>query len=112
MTAAANRFGPSVLGKAVAAYRRAVSLYPNSANIGPRLAEALLAVGDMAAFRREARTALQLDRETPHLDKKLPDDVRNRLMRSLGSGAVILSAAKNLACQPLPPGIARFCGSC
>ena len=75
-----------VLGKAVAADRRAVSLYPNSGQYRAKLAEALLAVGDMAAFRREARTALELDRETPHLDKKLPDDVRNRLTRSLGPG--------------------------
>ena len=32
---------------------------------------------------REAREALRLDRLTPHLDKKLPDPVRERLEAQL-----------------------------
>jgi tetratricopeptide (TPR) repeat protein len=77
-----------ILGQAVAAYRQAVRLYPNSAQYRARLAEALLAAGVTAAFRQEAQSALRLDRATPHLDKKLPDDVRNRLMRGLRGGPV------------------------
>jgi cytochrome c-type biogenesis protein CcmH/NrfG len=77
-------FRPILLSKAVEAYRQAVLLYPNSAQYRAKLAEALLAQGNTDDFPREAETALRLDRETPHLDKKLPDDVRSRLLRGLG----------------------------
>ena len=68
--------------KALAAYRRAVMLYPNGAVYRGKLAEAYRASGDMPAFRREAELALQLDGLTPHADKKLPADLRERLARS------------------------------
>ncbi|MEN6457581.1 MAG: O-antigen ligase family protein [Thermoguttaceae bacterium] len=77
--------GPSeALSKALAAYRRAVELYPNSANHRASLAEACHATGLSAEFRREAEAALRLDQLTPHADKKLPSPMRNRLLRWLG----------------------------
>jgi len=64
-------------------YCRAVQLYPNNAIYRAKLAEAYRAAGESSAFRREAKTALWLDKVTPHVDKKLPADVRDRLLRSL-----------------------------
>ena len=72
------------IGKAVRAYGRAVRLYPNSPLYRARLAEAHAADGDQPAFRREAEKALRLDEETPHVDKKLPAELRERLIRDLG----------------------------
>ena len=72
------------LAKSVAAYRRAVQLYPNSGLYEAKLAVALDAVGDRSAFRRAAETALRLDKITPHADKKLPADLRKKLQRGLG----------------------------
>ena len=66
------------------AYRQAVSLYPNSAVYRAKLAEACRTSGDQPAFRREAQLALQLDQDTPHSDKKLPAELRDRLLRELG----------------------------
>jgi O-antigen ligase len=68
---------------AIGAYSRAVRLYPNSAMCHARLAEAYLATVDRAAFAREAETALRLDRITPHKDKKLPLQLRDRLSAEL-----------------------------
>ena len=48
-----------------------------------RLAEACRAVGDQPAFRRQAEAALRLDNATPHSDKKLPADLRDRLQQGL-----------------------------
>ncbi|MEN6450289.1 MAG: O-antigen ligase family protein [Thermoguttaceae bacterium] len=70
---------PEAIRGAVAAYRQAVALYPNSAIHHAKLAEAYRAAGDRSAFRREAEAALRLDRLTPHADKKLPADLRSRL---------------------------------
>jgi len=69
--------------KAVDAYRHAVRLYPNSAVYHAKLAEAYRAAGNRSAFRQEADTALRLDEATPHLDKKLPAELRGRLSRGL-----------------------------
>ncbi len=65
--------------KAVAAYRRAVQLYPNSGLHRAKLALALRAAGDRHGFHTEARAALRLDRLTPHADKKLSEELRNRI---------------------------------
>ncbi len=61
------------------AYRRAVDLYPNSALNRANMAEAYLAAGDEVLFRSQAEYALWLDGITPHVDKKLPAAVRERL---------------------------------
>ena len=71
-----TRLASDALDKAVAAYREAVRLYPNDAMCRGLLAESELAAGNRAAFRREAEIALQLDRITPHANKKLPEDMR------------------------------------
>lgn len=64
-------------------YRRAVALYPTSALLRADLAQSLLATGDREGFRREAEEALRLSDATPHADKKLPDELRESLSRSL-----------------------------
>jgi hypothetical protein len=38
------------------------------------------ASGDEEEFRREADRALELDELTPHKDKKLPQDIKRRLV--------------------------------
>jgi len=68
---------------AVADYHRAVELYPNSPLYQAKLAEACRAAGDWAGFRAAAAAALRLDQATPHLDKKLPAALRERLSRAL-----------------------------
>ena len=74
-----NRIAGNAVSKAVEAYRRTVELYPNSAMNRAKLAEAYRTAGDREAYRREAETALRLDKATPHADKKLPAALRNRL---------------------------------
>lgn len=71
----------SDLKKAIAAYRRAVELYPTRSLYRARLALALKAAGDEAASREQADEALRLDGLTPHADKKLPDELRGELER-------------------------------
>lgn len=72
---------PEFAQKALGCYRRAVELYPNSAVSRAWLALAMNDVGDEAGFEREAARALELDALTPHLDKKLDDKLRDRLLR-------------------------------
>ncbi|HWB13187.1 MAG TPA: O-antigen ligase family protein [Pirellulales bacterium] len=62
------------LDQAVTHYRRAVELYPNYPLAHASLAIAL-AAADHADARREAIVALELHRETPHLDQKLPREL-------------------------------------
>jgi tetratricopeptide (TPR) repeat protein len=69
------------MGKAVTACRRAVELYPNSGLGRATLALALDAAGDQEGFHQQAEAALRLDALTPHADRKLPDELRNRLLR-------------------------------
>lgn len=72
---------PEFAQKAVNCHRRAVELYPNSAVSRAWLALAMKDAGDEAGFEREATLALELDTLTPHLDKKLDDKLRTRLLR-------------------------------
>ena len=72
-----------VIEQAVAAYQRALRLYPNNAAYRVKSAEAYRAADDEQAFRHEAEAALRLDDATPHTDKKLPAEVRDRLVRDL-----------------------------
>lgn len=74
---------PATIDPAVDAYEKAVALYPNSALHRAKLTEACRAVGATLAFRREAQAALELDDVTPHIDKKLPVELRDRLRQSL-----------------------------
>ena len=67
---------------AIRSYRRAVQLYPNSATCRAKLALACQTAGDQQAFRRQRDRAIELDRLTPHPDKKLPDELRRRLLRT------------------------------
>jgi len=70
------------LQQACAAMRRTVELYPNSAVDHANLAVALRVAGDESGYRGEREQALWLDKTTPHLDKKLPDELRKSLERS------------------------------
>jgi tetratricopeptide (TPR) repeat protein len=72
---------PARLEMAVRSYRRAVELYPNSATCRAKLALAYQAAGDQEAFHQQRDRAIELDRLTPHADKKLPDELRRRLLR-------------------------------
>jgi O-antigen ligase len=75
-----------VIEEAVAAYRHAVQLYPNSALYRARLAEAYRVAGEQDSFRREAEMALRLDDATPHSNKKLPTSLHDHLVQGLGGG--------------------------
>jgi hypothetical protein len=82
-TGQGGRGAEKAIATAVADYRRAVELYPNSPLCQAKLAEACRAAGDGAGFRAAAAAALRLDQATPHLDKKLPDALRDRFSRAL-----------------------------
>lgn len=73
---------PEDLQMARKMHQRAVKLYPNSAIGHAKLAATYRAAGQGTEFRQEAERALQLDAITPHLDKKLPEDIRESLKRS------------------------------
>ncbi len=62
--------------KASEAYRRCVMRYPTSASLRAKFAETLWEAGQTEPAAKETRRALELDAQTPHLDKKL--DARNR----------------------------------
>jgi tetratricopeptide (TPR) repeat protein len=70
------------LRRTIQSYRRAVELYPTSATGRAKLALAYQTSGDQEAFRRERDRAIEFDRLTPHADKKLPDELRRRLLRN------------------------------
>ena len=74
------------LDRALRAYRAAVMYYPNSALYRARLALAHQAAGNLASFEDEAAKALELDEATPHVDKKLPEELRERLRQGGGPG--------------------------
>jgi tetratricopeptide (TPR) repeat protein len=71
------------LDRAITSYQQAVALYPNSALRRARLAMAHLAAGDQKQFAAEATEALLLDERTPHADKKLDPEVREKLSNAL-----------------------------
>ncbi len=83
------------LDQAIRLLESAATLYPNSCRIRADLAETYLLKPDLEGFERERAEALRLDELTPHLDKKLPDEQRQRLsrivsapdMRALRTGA-------------------------
>ena len=71
-----------LLEKGIKLLKHATELYPNDCRKHADLAEAYLAAGDQPNYRHERDEALRLDQLTPHLDKKLPDEQRQRLTRS------------------------------
>lgn len=71
------------LDKAIRLLESAASLYPNSCRIRADLAETYLSKPDPAGYERERAEALRLDSLTPHLDKKLSDEQRQRLNRTI-----------------------------
>ena len=68
---------------ALDAYRRAVSLYPTNCRYRADLSGVLEETGDIAGARREAAEALRLDELTPHTDKKLPEEQREQMSRTI-----------------------------
>lgn len=65
------------------ALARLTDLDPTNASLHAEFARVLAALDQVPLADREAREALRLDRLTPHLDKKLPDPVREALERGL-----------------------------
>jgi hypothetical protein len=66
-------------GEIVKETRTATRLYPSSALLHARLAEASAEISMFGDAVKEAEEALRLDRLTPHRDKKLPEADRERL---------------------------------
>jgi hypothetical protein len=58
---------------------RAAALYPTDATLHALLAEAVAALGRADDAKRYAREALRLDALTPHADKKLAPELRDRM---------------------------------
>ncbi|MEX0586918.1 MAG: hypothetical protein WD176_09750, partial [Pirellulales bacterium] len=63
--------------------RGAAYLYPNSAVVQAEYALALEAGDNRTAARRAAARALELDRLTPHADKKLSPELKSQLEKLL-----------------------------
>lgn len=77
--ASGRNLQPEAIHQAVAIARWTTVLYPGNPVDHAALALIYQLSGDEAAYRREARAALELDRSMPHEDKKLPDAVRKKL---------------------------------
>lgn len=73
----------SLQGSIVEATRRASLLYPTSAILHARLAQASAEIQMYQDAVDEAKEALRLDGVTPHADKKLPDKIRDELQAVL-----------------------------
>jgi hypothetical protein len=67
----ARRPDKEILQASLAAYRRAVSLYPTHAGLRVQLAWRQHLAGDHAAAAQQAALALQLDQQNPHGEQKL-----------------------------------------
>ena len=83
-------------GNIVEALRRASQLYPTNASLRARLAESSATIGMTADALHEGQTALDLDRETPHLDKKLDPSVRLWLAGKLPEWEKMVAAAEDV----------------
>ena len=80
--------------RAVRMLEAAVSLYPNSPQRRADLAEAYLLEGNHDGYERERAEALRLDSITPHSDKKLNPEQRERLKRNVLETEVRASTPK------------------
>jgi hypothetical protein len=78
---------PEIVDRIVQLSRGAAYMYPNSASIQGEYALALAEAGKGPAARRVADKALELDRQTPHADKKLSGDLKGRLEKLLDEAA-------------------------
>jgi tetratricopeptide (TPR) repeat protein len=76
---------PDTIKAAVNFYRKAVSYYPTLPVLRAEYADALSQAGQTKNARREAATALRLDSQTPHADKKLPPELKQKLEALAGS---------------------------
>lgn len=83
-----------LVARAVRMLEAAVSLYPNSARRRADLAEAYLLEGNLDGYERERAEALRLDGITPHSDKKLKPEQRERLTRNILTPGVRASTPK------------------
>lgn len=73
----------TLLERAVQLLESATALYPNNCQIRADLAEAYLLAGDRAGYERERDEAFRLEGLTPHLDKRLREEQRQRLSRTV-----------------------------
>jgi tetratricopeptide (TPR) repeat protein len=87
LKAAARHASPEAMHQALEAYRQAVELYPNDAHCHAELALAYGAAGDHAGLCREARAALDLDQLMPHEEKRLPPELREKLLAAIRAPA-------------------------
>jgi hypothetical protein len=87
-------------GKIVEECRKASRLHPTNAALHADLAEASVGVSMYRDAVSEAEEALRLDSITPHLDKKLPDQVRTRLVLHLPEWKVRSAQNANLDVSP------------
>ncbi|MGE0609726.1 MAG: hypothetical protein AB7O62_21730, partial [Pirellulales bacterium] len=74
---------PELARQAVLHLRRAAELYPSSADRQARLALALAAAGDQVAAADAAARALELHRQTPHMENQLSSELLEQLQRTL-----------------------------
>jgi|GEM_PF-731593 len=68
-----------VFQQALGCFQQAASLYPHHALYRARLAEAFAALDYQPGMIRQARAALWLDDQMPHVEKKLPETLRRQL---------------------------------
>jgi O-Antigen ligase len=85
--------------KIVEATRTASRLNPVNSELHARLAHASADISMYADAVAEANEALRLDRITPHLDRKLPDPVRRRLVDMIPKWS---ASAEKMPAMPAP----------
>ena len=73
----------TLLERSVQLLESATALYPNSCQIRADLAEAYLLAGDQEGYERERDEAFRLEKLTPHPDKRLRKEQRQRLSRTV-----------------------------
>ena len=79
------------------ALRHASRLYPTNAALHARIAESSAAMSMIDEALKEGQTALDLDRQTPHLDKKLDPSVRLWLEGKVPEWGQTTAAAQDVA---------------
>jgi hypothetical protein len=81
--------------------QRAAMLYPNSALLKVKLANAYVAAGDEKSAQATAAVALRLDNIMPHVDRKLTADWR-KLAKQIATGEKPLGPPLPPATRPAP----------